>query len=395
MAGATITYLTFLAIVLLIGILSSIVSKKIRLPNVLLLLLFGILLNNIYYKGKPLVYFPTELIAAIAVLAIAIIVFDSTSRLKIKEFDTFAFKSLYLTIIFMVLSIAVITVLAYYLFHFNIFYSIMFASLLAGTAPEVVLSIMKETKSKVVELLEIESVINTPLVVLIPFIVLDMKRTIGTFAVENLISQTVPFLQQLVSGIGAGILVGLVVFKLMRRYYSEWLSPIAMIAATLLSYVIAENLGGNGVLAVTVMGLFFGSVYVKEKAELQAFSSIFSHLLMILVFVMVGLLIDIFAGWVFMLKAFGIYLVICLVRYLSLNVTVGKEFKKKEIIFMTFNAPKGIAVAVVVLLLSTLNLENIIIMLDLALVVMLYSIVISSIFVGLSKYFIGKDVVKK
>lgn len=395
MASATIFYLTSLAIVLLVGVLCAIISNKLKLPNILFLLIFGILLNNIHYNGQPLVYFPNELIAAISVLAIAIIVFDSASRLKLKEFDALAFKSLYLTLVFVVLNVAVITVATHYIFGFDIFYSFMFASMLSGTAPEVVLSIMGNVKNKVVELLDVESIINTPIVVLLPFIFLDMKKTLGAFTVEKVVSQAVPFIQQLVVGIGAGILVGLIVFKLMKRYYSEWLSPIAMLAATLLTYVLAENLAGNGVLAVTTMGLFFGTIYVKEKKELQSFSSIFSHLLIILVFVMVGLLINIFAGWEFMLKAFGIYLLICLLRYLSIKATVAKEFDKKELFFMTFNAPKGVAVAVVVLLLYTLNLEGLIDILDMALVVMLYSIIISSIVVSFSKYLIGKEVVKK
>ena len=46
----TLTYLTFLGVVLLIGLLMSILAKKLRIPNVLLLILSGIALANIKYE---------------------------------------------------------------------------------------------------------------------------------------------------------------------------------------------------------------------------------------------------------------------------------------------------------------------------------------------------------
>ena len=66
-------------------------------------------------------------------------------------------------------------------------------------------------------------------------------------------------------------------FKAMKRTYSEVLSPVATITAALLSYILAENLGGNGVLAVTTLGVFFGTITVKKKVHLQEFSSMFAN----------------------------------------------------------------------------------------------------------------------
>ena len=50
-----------------------------------------------------------------------------------------------------------------------------------------------------------------------------------------------------------------------KKQYSEILSPVTLIASTILTYILAEELGGNGVLAVTTLGLFFGNVYIKRK----------------------------------------------------------------------------------------------------------------------------------
>ena len=58
MATEVLLYLTYLAVILLIGLLTSIVSQKLRIPNVLLLLIIGIGLGRVEYKNAPLIHFP-------------------------------------------------------------------------------------------------------------------------------------------------------------------------------------------------------------------------------------------------------------------------------------------------------------------------------------------------
>ena len=155
---------------------------------------------------------------------------------------------------------------------------------MVGTSPDVVLSMLKNEKHKIVEFLRIESIINTPLTVLMPFILLDLYNTLNLQEVifSKLLEQLKPFITQFVVGIGAGVLIGLIISKVMKKAYSETLSPLALVTAALLTYILAENLGGNGVLAVTVMGLLFGNFYVKQKEQLYSFSTIFENSLLIL-----------------------------------------------------------------------------------------------------------------
>jgi len=61
---------------------------------------------------------------------------------------------------------------------------------------------------------------------------------------------------------------------------------------------------------------------------------------------------------------------------------------------MSLNAQKGIAVAVVVFSLATLEIEGMDVVLNLSLAFMLYSIVLSSVVLRIAKFFI-KDVVEK
>jgi len=386
-----ITFLTYLSILLLIGIVCTLISQRIKIPNVLLLITAGILIGNIYYRGELLIYFPDAFLTSISVLALVLIVFDSSSRFKLREFTSLSISALKLTGVFLVLNAVLLTIFTFKIFPTNsIFMALLFSTLMSGTAPDAVITMLKETRNKVFELLEIEALINTPLVVLLPFIMLDFIRSVKVeFMFSKFVEQIGPFIQQFVTGIGAGIVIGIIVFRVMKKKYSETLSPLAIITFALLTYILAENLGGNGVLAVTTMGLFFGNMYVTHKLQLREVSAFFANSLEILVFILVGLIIKVPLSYVFILKSLILFVIYLVIRYIAIALSFRKfKFNFKEMMFMTFNVQKGIAVAVVAFTLTTLNITGMETILHLTLLFMLYSIILSTVVVRFSKSFV-------
>ena len=389
--------LTYLAIILLIGLLTSIISHKFKIPNILMLLLIGVGLGRIDYRGGPLIEFPELFITGISIMALVMIVFDSASRFSLKKIDYFSLHTLWLSLVFLVFNLIFLTAFTMLIFDVkSIFLALIFAALMAGTSPAVVLSMFKNVKNKVFDFLGLESLLNTPLVVLMPFIILDLKTTLkDELIIATFIDQFVPLLQQFVVGVGAGVLVGLIMFKFMRKAYSAVLSPLAVVTSALLAYIIAENLGGNGVLAVTSMGLLFGNVYLKQKFQLKEFASVFSNSLEILVFVLIGIVIAIPFSNEFLMKSILLFVLYLVIRFVSILFSLrGMDFTLKEKIFMSLNAQKGIAVAVVVFSLATLQIEGMQTILNLSLAFMLYSIILSSIVFRTANFFI-KDIVEK
>ncbi|MCH8987017.1 cation:proton antiporter, partial [Patescibacteria group bacterium] len=171
MMATVLLLLTYLAIILLIGLLTSIVSQKLRIPNILLLLLIGIVLGRMSYKGGPLIEFPELFMTGISILALVMIVFDSASRFSLKKVDYFSVHTLWLSIVFLVFNLIFLTAFTMFIFDVkSIFLALVFASLMAGTSPAVVLSMFKNIKNRVFDFLGLESLLNTPLVVLLPFI---------------------------------------------------------------------------------------------------------------------------------------------------------------------------------------------------------------------------------
>jgi len=384
-------FLTYLAVLLLIGILISIISGKLKFQNALLLIWVGIILGNTTYKNAPLIWFPDLFLSSISILALVMIVFDSSIRLKLRELDALSLNTLGLSAIFLIFNMVFLSLSLIFIFDIeSVFLALIFSALMSGTDPGAVLSMLSGVKSRVFELLKLESLLNTPLTVLLPFIILDLARSLkGKIIISEFIGQIAPFLQQFVVGIGAGVLVGLIMLKFMKKEYSKVLSPLTMITAALLTYIIAENLKGNGVLAVTTMGLLFGNVYLKQKFQLQEFSLIFSNSLEILVFILIGLVIEIPPQRDFFIKSLGLFLIYLVIRFFSIYVSLRKlKFNFKEQIFMALNAQKGIAVVVVALSLANLSIEGMQIILNLSLVFILYSIILSTVIIRFSKFFV-------
>ena len=388
--------LTSLAIILLFAVLLTIISKKFKISNILFLVLMGVFLGKLVYEGEPVFYFSPVFLVSIGILALVLIVFDGASRFKLREVDKFFMQALKLVGVFLVLSMIFMTFFTHILFfsEFNtttIIYCLIFAVLVVGTDASSVFVMLGKKDNKVIDLLEIEAIVNTPIIVLLPFFLIEFLTMGGTAdqVWVSVLGQFGPLLQQIVVGVGVGMLIGIVIFKVMKNVYSPQLSPLAIITASLLSYIMSEQLGGNGVLAVVVLGLFFGNSYFKQKDQLKTFNWNLSNLLQLLVFVLIGVVVQIDFSWMFLLKSIVLFILFIFIRYYSIKLSFRKkEYNKKEIAFLAMNMPKGIAVAVVVFSFSVLEYPLFGQILDLTLMFMIFSLALSSIIDKYSTKFI-------
>jgi len=377
-----LVHLTYIAVIMVIGLLSYLLSNKLKFPHIVFLIAVGMIItaSSQLFGTEPLELNPTFLYS-ISILVLVLVVFDATSRISMKEVDTSSVKATLLVACLTVMNVTVLATIIYYLLGLPFFISVLYASLLTGSAVDVVLPFLKDASNKVFNILKLESIINTPLTVIVPFFIVDVFN-FSQQASSNIFGVLVlDFLQTIVTGVGAGVVIGLIIFKIMRQWYSEQLSPIALVVAALLSYILAENLGGNGVLAVSALGLVFGYMYVKGKTHMQEFSSVAAIFLEILVFVLVGTLIVVHDDLMLVVASLMVFIIMILLRYIVIHLLFRKEFRVKELFFLTLNAPKGIATAVVVLSLQLVasDVPGMQVALNGTLLIILYSIILGTI----------------
>ena len=391
-----LSIVTSIAVVLLIGVLFSVLAGKAKVPEIIVLVIAGMVLGALKYKGEPIVGFPVLFLTGVSIFALALILFDSSAKIRLRELDTLSFKALKFVIIFTLLSLIFFTLAAEYFLGIPLVFCLMLAAINSGTSTDVVMSFMKGVKGRVMGILELESVFNTPLAVLLPFVIIDFTQ--GQARITEVVGLVLPFLTSIVTGIGAGIFIAVILFKIIQKKYSAFYSPLAIIVAALLAYVLAENLDGNGVIAVVSLGIFFGNVYVREKIALLSTESILTKALFIFVFVLIGLLIKVPLTKEFFISSLILFAIYLVIRYISAAVSFAKDkMSAKEIIFITLNAPKGLSTIAVVFLFainnipgSTYYIPGIDVVLNITLVFVLYSIVLSWIVCSFQSWFLGK-----
>ena len=231
--------------------------------------------------------------------------------------------------------------------------------------------------------------------VILPFIILGILQNTESSGVASAVaSQAIPLLQQIIVGVGSGAVIGVIVLKTMKKVYSHRFSPVGLITAALLAYILAENLAGNGVLAVATLGLFFGNSYVKEKESLQEFNSMLNSSLIILVFILIGLIVEVDFTFNLLSKALILFAILIMTRFAGISLALrNQDFSPKEKTFMALSMPKGIAVAVVAFSLSVFSIPVAVeplmqTLLELTVVCMVYSLILSSIIDRFSYSFI-------
>jgi len=388
---AEFTYLnelSWLSVLLLLGVIIAFIAQKIKFPDILLLLIIGTIfgqLNTISFAQGFLTGFGT--------FALVMIIFESSSKFKLRGISELSPYAIKLSLVFLCLNIFALTIFTHLLFN-GIFLwkeiglSMLFAAIMSGTSPSAVLSLLSDKSSKLVELLEFESIFNTPFTVIIPLVIL--KLYLGLLESAEVVA--ISFLQEIMTGVGTGLVLGLIAFRSMKKVYMEKLSPLVVIAVALITYTLASYLGGSGVLAVTALGIIFGISAVKEKESLQQFVSIFTNFLKIVVFVLLGLLIKIPLEMNFLLKSLLLFFIYLFIRFAAVNLTFKEsDLNFREKLFLSLNVSKGVAVAVVAFVIASVTTNYMSILLDLIFLFIFYSILVSSLATKFNEFFLRRN----
>jgi len=356
----TMTYFGFL---LGIGVIAANLLKKINLPDTLFLLLLGLLLGPTIFKN-PMVaqYVDVTLVDVNAMgqvpdflrtLALVLIVFMGTFNLSWRVFKRLSDISVKLAFIGMVFNTLVLGIAACFIFGLNPVYALLLAAIISGTEGDII-GVFERSLSKFKEsitIIKIEAILNSPLTILFPFIFLDMVKLQPGALFEPLkyLSQ---FWLMIAAGIGTGIIIGLAVGKLVRKMTKEY-TALLLLSIALITYALAENVGGSGILAVAVCGLVSGNMMLKpeEKEIVTGFENQLAEMLRISVFMLLGAQVMLPFDLQQIALVFAFFLIVFFARPVFLLATLGKtrsKYSKRDLALMSFIAPKGLSAAAMI-----------------------------------------------
>ncbi len=299
--------------------------------------------------------FNRELFLLVAEVALVLVLFSDASGIN---FNAFRENKLTLRMLSIGLILTIITgiIVGTYLLTDMVLWEI--AALAAVLAPtdaalgQIVVQ-NKKLPHQIRETLEIESGLNDGIAVPFLFLFLAVGLAEETFKPINYFLVTT--LEQIGFGVFIGVAAGLIGgWMVLQAKKKGWITKtyqrLALLALAILSWLIADQIGGSGFIAAFVGGLATGYIFEDAGDILTDFTSAEGMLLSLAVFFIMGALIApllSFVTWQIILYA---VLSLTLIRMLPVAISViGTKISLDSVLFMGWFGPRGLASIVLAL----------------------------------------------
>jgi len=382
--------LTVAGITIILGYVSSFIFKKTRIPDVIFLLMFGVLIGPMVLNQVNVdVYIQISLLLSIVTLIL--LLFDSGLEMDIFEMLKDISRGTLLAILTIGFSTLGTTLLFMIIFpQLGLLKSLLFGIILSGTATEIVLPLLQKMKikDKIRTVLELETIILDPITIVT---VLTLIAVIQSGAVIGSIGS---LLLNTYSGpIFLGVVIGIVWLVILDRMKSEELDYILTLGVMLLAYVVVEHLKGSGVMFALVFGLVLGNSRIFSKVLklqkvievdelIKKFQKEITFFIISFFFVYTGIIIKINQFYLFYGIIFSVALILLRISAIKIG-TLGMNLSDTETKIAKTLAARGLATALLAQLPLAFGLGDAELILNIAFVVILATVIYTTVFTAI------------
>ncbi|MGD8190588.1 cation:proton antiporter [Brevibacillus ginsengisoli] len=339
--------------ILTFGILAGKLSSILKLPDVVLFLIVGIILGQgVHLISETSRSFTNQFILT---LGATLILFDGGRLIRIETLKKVWLSVVLLSIPGVFITAAVVAASAVWLFHLPWVYAILLASIIASTDPATLIPVFKQVhiRKKVKETVESESAFNDATGSIITFSVLAVAMGTESFSLGHAV---VDFLKVSLGGILVGLLIGGIISYLVAHsrfgFFQEY-TAIFMIVAAVAPYLIGESIHVSGFMATFVAGLVWGNTYLfgfgmeEKQDEMNHLIDNLTLKMRMLIFILLGSQVDLGAIMKYLwsgLLVVAIFMLIArpLTVYLCTLPDRKAEWKKEERLFMCWVRETGV-----------------------------------------------------
>jgi cell volume regulation protein A len=273
-----------------VALLSGRLSERIRVPTAAFFLLAAAVTSDVWPGAGDAVSIRN--VERIAVVALIVILFDGGMRVGWSRFRESAVPIVSLGLLGTFATAGLMTLAAHYLLDFSWQTAGLLGAALAPTDPAVMFSVFgrKEVSGRTGTILEGESGANDPVGIALMLAAVSLARTDST-SVAHAVGE---FVLQLGAGILVGAVGAYVVVLTLRRVVlpDPALYPLRTLAFAGAIYGLATVVHGSGFLAVYVAGILVGDAGIPAKRTIERFNTSLASLAEIVVFVALGLTVD-------------------------------------------------------------------------------------------------------
>jgi NhaP-type Na+/H+ or K+/H+ antiporter len=345
-----------IVIAVVAGISAQVFGEYLKLPSIVFLLVFGILLGR---DGLNLLH-PEILgtgLEVLVALAVAIILFEGGLNLELRELGQVSGSLRNLVTLGTLITFLGGGMAAHWLAEFPWQIAFLYASLVVVTGPTVVGPLLKQVAvdKRVATLLEGEGVLIDPVGAILAVVVLDTILNSDAYSLEIIGGLLIRLgIGAIIGGI-SGWLLGL--FQKQANFLSEELKNLVVLAGVWGTFALAQMLiSESGLMATVIAGIVLRASSIPEERLLRRFKGQLTVLCVSVLFILLAAdlsIASIFAlGWG---SIFTVAILMFVVRPLSIIIcTWGNKMNWKQKLFLAWIAPRGIVSASVASLFSIL-----------------------------------------
>ncbi|MDJ0594638.1 MAG: cation:proton antiporter [Pleurocapsa sp. MO_226.B13] len=349
-----------IVIAVLAGISAQVVAEYFKVPSIVFLLLFGILLG----ADSLNILHPHNLgigLEVLVALSVAIILFEGGLNLELRDLGKVSGSLRNLVTIGTLITLIGGGMAAHWLAEFPWSIAFLYASLVVVTGPTVIGPLLKQVRvdRQVATLLEGEGVLIDPVGAILAVVVLNTILSTNAAPIDIMSGLVLRLgIGAVVGGLG-GWLLGL--FLKQANELSEELKNLVVLAAVWGLFGLSQSLRSeSGLMATVIAGIVLKASAIPEERLLKRFKGQLTVLCVSVLFILLAadLSIDsVFAlGWGSVLAVFVLMLV---VRPISVAFcTWNSNMNWRQKLFLAWVAPKGIVSASVASLFAILLTEK-------------------------------------
>lgn len=348
----------------LFGIGAQVLAGFLKLPSIVFLLIFGVILGNSGLHWIQPANFGDGL-EVIVSLSVAIILFEGGLNLGLRELGQVSGSLRNLVTIGTLITLVGGGLAAHWLAEFPWYLAFLYGSLVVVTGPTVVGPLIKQVQvqKSVATLLEGEGVLIDPVGAILAVVVLETIFNTNVSVETDIIEIAMGLLLRLGVGLAIGVGGGWLLSNFLKRasFLSEDVSNLVVLAGVWGVFGAAQaSLSESGLMATVAMGIYLNSSALPDNRLLRRFKGKLTLLCVSVLFILLAAELSLSSfgalGWGSVLTVAVLMLVI---RPISIAIcTWTSAFNWRQKLFVAWIAPRGIVSASVASLFSLLLTER-------------------------------------
>ncbi|MFM9834491.1 MAG: cation:proton antiporter [Methylophilaceae bacterium] len=347
--------LLLVGVILGTGTFTGFIARALKVPDVVLFLLAGMLLGGATL-GLVKVPVDSTLNQLLLIFGSCYILFDGGASVRLSVLKSVWPTLVTISTVGIVISAFVTAIAAQSFLGLPWIIALLLGATIASTDPATLVPVFKQVKvrAKVAQTVMSESAFNDAMGAILTFTILGIAMGNGNFSLSD---SLLDLLKQSMLGIAGGALLGYLAVLLIAHEKYSFLSeyaPVVTLMSVATAYLSIDNLHASGFMAVFVFGLILSNKDIfsfkmehGEEAKLEDFILTTSLIMRMFIFILLGSQVNFALLKQYFWPAFAVVMVFMLIaRPITVFVCALPDRRAKwtwqELVFMCWTRETGV-----------------------------------------------------